>query len=295
MCTLATSMTRFHSAVVDWIEARICCGVLPTGRAPICTCRAETSGEWTASAIALEMVCTIGRMPVVLMVSEDDISGVASAVQLIGMLRVLRAWPRSPPGKSSIVGQLLQLPFPQPLLHGGGLYPLAALAAPSAAPDFLFGQFTGGAGRWPGYGVIADRWPGYGVIADRWPQPRQADGSESAPRCADLLKFTRTRGDPKIAIALNPHLKVLRVGETGWQRGAGAARSYGVDGDCWPPPRRADGPTQRRALAPTFRAGVMLLFILGAAAPRADRHMVGQQTDPLVPAAGRRRRLFFLV
>ena len=33
-------MTRFHSAVVDWIEARICCGVLPTGRAPICTMRA---------------------------------------------------------------------------------------------------------------------------------------------------------------------------------------------------------------------------------------------------------------
>ena len=33
--------------------------------------------------------------------------------------------------------------------HGGGLYPLAALAAPSAAPDFHFVEFTGGAGRWP--------------------------------------------------------------------------------------------------------------------------------------------------
>jgi hypothetical protein len=37
---------------------------------------------------------------------------------------------------------------------------------PGAAPDFLFAQFTGGAGRWPSYGVIADCWP----------QPRQADG-----------------------------------------------------------------------------------------------------------------------
>ena len=32
---------------------------------------------------------------------------------------------------------------------------------------FLFAQFTGGAGRRPSYGVIADRWP----------QPRQADGA----------------------------------------------------------------------------------------------------------------------
>ena len=32
-------------------------------------------------------------------------------------------------------------------------------AAPSAAPEFLFAQFTGGAGRWPSYGVVADRWP----------------------------------------------------------------------------------------------------------------------------------------
>jgi hypothetical protein len=29
-------------------------------------------------------------------------------------------------------------------------------AAPSAAPDFLFAQFAGGAGRWPSYGVVAD-------------------------------------------------------------------------------------------------------------------------------------------
>ena len=34
---------------------------------------------------------------------------------------------------------------------------------------------------------------------------------------------------------------------------------------------------------------------LFAAPPRADRHMVGQTTDPLAPAAGRRRRFFFLV
>ena len=51
----------------------------------------------------------------------------------------------------------------------------------------------------------------------------------------------------------------------------------------------------RRSLAPTFRAGGCRSLSLGAAAPRADRHMVGQQTDPLAPAAGRRRRLFFLV
>ena len=50
--------------------------------------------------------------------------------------------------------------------YGGGLYPLAALAAPSAAPDFLFVEFAGGAGRWPSYGVVSEGWP----------QPRQADG-----------------------------------------------------------------------------------------------------------------------
>jgi hypothetical protein len=41
--------------------------------------------------------------------------------------------------------------------------------AASAAPDFLFAQFTGGAGRWPSYGVIADCWP----------QPPQADGTRA--------------------------------------------------------------------------------------------------------------------
>ena len=34
-----------------------------------------------------------------------------------------------------------------------------------AAPDFLFAQWAGGAGRWPSYGVVAEGWP----------QPRQAD------------------------------------------------------------------------------------------------------------------------
>jgi len=38
-------------------------------------------------------------------------------------------------------------------------------AAPGAAPDFLFVEFTGGAGRWPSYGVVAEGWS----------QPRQAD------------------------------------------------------------------------------------------------------------------------
>ena len=37
---------------------------------------------------------------------------------------------------------------------------------------FLFAQFTGGAGRWPSYGVIGDSWP----------QPRQADGSRTSAR-----------------------------------------------------------------------------------------------------------------
>ena len=46
------------------------------------------------------------------------------------------------------------------------------LAAPRAAPDFRFAQFTGGAGRWPSYGVIADGWP----------QLRQADGSRTCAR-----------------------------------------------------------------------------------------------------------------
>ena len=38
---------------------------------------------------------------------------------------------------------------------GPAHYPLAALAAPSAAPDFLFGQFTGG--RWPPAELRGDR------------------------------------------------------------------------------------------------------------------------------------------
>ena len=54
--------------------------------------------------------------------------------------------------------------------HGGGLYPLAALAAPSAAPDLLFADIAAGA-------------VSYRVIADRWPQARQADGSRTCARC----------------------------------------------------------------------------------------------------------------
>ena len=58
-------------------------------------------------------------------------------------------------------------------------------AAPSAARDFLFAQFTGGAGRWPSYGVIADRWP----------QPRQADGSRTCARSEiSAVHFIRWRG-----------------------------------------------------------------------------------------------------
>src|SRR5487761_1022115 len=47
-------------------------------------------------------------------------------------------------------------------------------AAPSAErrAGFLFAQFTGGAGRWPSYGVIGDSWP----------QPRRADGSRTCAR-----------------------------------------------------------------------------------------------------------------
>ena len=50
--------------------------------------------------------------------------------------------------------------------------PLAALAAPSAAPVFFL-QISPAA--------LAAR-PSYGVIADRWPQPRQADGSRRSAR-----------------------------------------------------------------------------------------------------------------
>ena len=54
----------------------------------------------------------------------------------------------------------------------------------------------------------------------------------------------------------------------------------------------------RRALAPTFRSDISgwpdaALYPLASAAPRADRHTVGQQTDPLAPAAGRRRQFLF--
>ena len=44
---------------------------------------------------------------------------------------------------------------------------------------FLFAQFTGGAGRWPSYGVIAEDWP----------QPRQADG----PALSLFGVYTRAR------------------------------------------------------------------------------------------------------
>src|ERR1700741_125346 len=51
------------------------------------------------------------RMPVVLMVSEAETSGVASAVSLIGMLRPWRAegWPSR--SESPTAGRLLQPPF----------------------------------------------------------------------------------------------------------------------------------------------------------------------------------------
>src|SRR6185437_10320715 len=77
-------------------------------------------------------------------------------------------------------------------------------------------------------------------------------------------------------------MALVLLAATGSNRFAGAAIE------------RAGG-ALRRSLAPTFRAGGCRSLSLGAAAPRADRHTVGQQTDPLAPAAGRRRRLFFLV
>ena len=49
----------------------------------------------------------------------------------------------------------------------------------------------------------------------------------------------------------------------------------------------------RRALAPTFRLDVMLLFIPWRGGAARRQAQVGQQTDPLVPAAGRRRRFSF--
>jgi hypothetical protein len=79
---------------------------------------------------------------------------------------------------------------------------------------------------------------------------------------------------------------------------AGAA-SYGVI-DNGPVATAWRGRALRCALAATFRSDISgwpdaALYPLASAAPRADRHTVGQQTDPLAPAAGRRRRFFFVI
>ena len=149
------------------------------------------------------------------------------------------------------------------------LYPLARWAAPSAARDFLFAQFAGGAGRWPSYGVIADRWP----------QPRQADGSRTCARCRDF----------------RPALASLSVGGAApsaardflfaqFAGGAGRWPSYGVIGDRWPQPGKLMG--LGRVLAAEISAGT-LVFIRWRGRRRALRGIFFLHNSPAALAAGR--------
>src|SRR5579872_4446698 len=82
----------------------------------------------------------------------------------------------------------------------------------------------------------------------------------------------------KIASALNLHLKGRRLAQvfTSYTRARRRRRcsflpirlaalrwsSYGVDADCWPPPRRADG--SRRSARSGFRAGTLMALSVGA-------------------------------
>jgi len=76
--------------------------------------------------------------------------------------------------------------------------------------------------------------------------PKKRAGIESASETAPAyagLRFIHARE----AFAASA-CRVLFC-QSGLAANAGAARSYGVDGDCWPPPRRADGcPTCFRML-----------------------------------------------
>ena len=205
------------------------------------------------------------------------------------------------------------------------------LAAPSAAPDYLFAQFTGGAGRRPSYGVIAERWPqprqadgsrtcarsrfragtvvvfirwplaapsaapdylfaqftggagrrpSYGVIAERWPQPRQADGSRTCARsrfrAGTVVVFIRW---PLAAPSAAPDYLFAQF--TG---GAGRRPSYGVIAERWPQPRQADG--SRTCARSRFRAGTVVVFIRWplAAPSAAPDYLFAQFTG----GAGRR-------
>ena len=170
---------------------------------------------------------------------------------------------------------------------------------------FLFAQFTGGAGRRPSYGVIAEGWPqprradgsrtcarseisavhfirwlggaerragflfaqftggagrrpSYGVIAEGWPQPRRADGSRTCARSEiSAVHFIRWLGGAERRAGF------LFAQFTG---GAGRRPSYGVIAEGWPQPRRADG---SRTCARSEISAVHFIRWLGGAERRA--------------------------
>ena len=150
------------------------------------------------------------------------------------------------------------------------LYPLAALGAPSAARDFLFAQFAGGAGRWPSYGVIAERWP----------QPRQADGSRTCARSEFRAGLQSLSVGGRRRRALRGIFFLLQ-----FAGGAGRWPSYGVVGEGWPQPRQADG-SRTCARCRDFGRHLVALSV-GGGRRRALRRIFFLHNSPAALAAGR--------
>ncbi len=143
-------------------------------------------------------------------------------------------------------------------------------AAPSAAPVFLFAQFTGGAGRWPSYGVIADSWP----------QPRQADGSRTCARSEiSAVHFIRWRGGAERRAGFS----FCTIHRRRWP-------SYGVIADRWPQPRQADG---SRTCARSEISAVHFIRWRGGAERRAGFSFctIHRRRWPLAELRGDRRPL----
>ena len=166
------------------------------------------------------------------------------------------------------LGRVLAPRFQPCTLSVGGAAPSAARRA-----GFLFAQFTGGAGRWPSYGVIADRWP----------QPRQADGSRTCARSEiSAVHFIRWRGERRAP---------RRFSFCTIPGGAGRWPSYGVIADRWPQPRQADG---SRTCARSEISAVHFIRWRGGAERRARSFFLPIGRWPLAsygvtPTAGRSR------